>query len=144
MKIFKLELKKEFVAPDQTIFEFLKLYLAAVPVVKNNKPIAYMTVTHVLGELLPKQVFLHAEGIGKNPGNLEFTHDNFLNRFTDVTLGSHTMPLLATVEEDDPIVKAASLMLKYKIPLIAVVTKDGDYLGYVTYEIIGKYLCSLM
>ena len=144
MKISKLALKKESVASGQTISEFFKLHFPAIPVVENNKPIAYITLTHIFRELLPKQVFLHAEAIGKDSGNLEFTHDNFLARFTDMTISHHMIPLLATVEEDDSIVKALSLMLKYDIPLIAVVNKDGDYLGYITYEIIGKYLDSLI
>lgn len=143
MKILKLELRKEFVAPDQTICNFLKMNLLAVPVVENKKPVAYMTLTHILGELLPKQVFLHADAIGKKPGNLEFTHDNLLSRLADKVIAHNTIPLLATVEHDDPIVKAASQMLEHKIPLMAV-TKDGEYIGYVTYEIIGKYLFSLM
>ncbi|MBF0274909.1 MAG: hypothetical protein HQK84_06730 [Nitrospinae bacterium] len=140
MEVSKLKLHKAFITPEQTVIDFLKLGLLAIPVVKDEKPIAYATLTHIIGYLMPMDVLVHANAIAKLPGGIELTKKTFLERFkSGETIGNHTIPLLATVEFDDPIVKAVSFMLDHRIPIIAV-TKGGKYIGYINFECVGSYL----
>lgn len=135
-----LNLHKDFISPDQTIGDFFKMGLLGVPVVENEKPVAYLTLTHIVSELIPKDVFMHADAIAKSAGKLELTYKSYFERFEhDKVVSHHTIPLVATVEYDDPVVKAVCQMLEHNIPVIAV-TKEGKYVGYINYESIGFYL----
>lgn len=142
MQILKLNLKKEFVTPDQTINDFFKLNLSAVPVVENEKPIGYISLKGIFKEILPQELWKHADAISKHPGNLEITKNDFIERFKNQSVARHIIPVEATVECDDPIVKAVSQLLEHNLSIISV-TENGKYVGFVYYKIIANFFYKL-
>ena len=112
--------------------------ISAVPVVENEKPIGYISLRGIFDEIFPHDLAIHSDAISKNPGHLEITHRNLVEKFQNQSISDHIRPLEAFVETDDPVIKAVGQLLEHNLPIIAV-TENDRYLGFIYFKIIAEY-----
>lgn len=142
MKVFQVMHRRvDYVTPSAQIKEVAKLifghHINGVPVLKGKKVVGFITERDILKKFYPRIDEYMEDPV--NASKFEIMEKKVSEIF-EIKAGKIMSKHPVTVGEDEPVLKAQSLMFVHEIGRLPVVNKAGNMVGIITNGDIFKKL----